>query len=218
MKRELLAALCLAAIPLAVNAQGCIGTPSRDGDYAVAANLGIASGAKSYGVEVSRNMLGPLTIGAAYAMTDFDNTSTNGNSFGGGVAWELTMPGASMCPTARIMYSRVHESTFGGEATVNQIVVPLGFGIGKSFPASPGLSLLLFGEPKFLYIRSSVDASAGGLGSFSASGSNNEVGADLGLRLTSATFYAGASMSFTTIDNSDPVFGLIVGAVVGGKR
>ena len=217
MKRVLFAALCLAAAPALVNAQACFGTPTTDGQWGIRGSLGLASSAKSYGAEVNFDLAGPLSIGGGYTMVDIENTSTNGNSFGGGVAFELSVPNISMCPTARVVYNRIHDESFGAQATVNQFVVPIGFGVGMVFPAGPGLNMVLFGEPQFLFIRSSVDASSG-LGSFSASDTDNQFGADLGLRFSSSSFFAGASVSLTTIEDSDPVFGFTLGVLVGKKR
>jgi hypothetical protein len=217
MKRVLIAAVCLAAVPALANAQACFGTPTRDGQWGIRGSLGLASGAKAYGAEVNADLAGPLSIGAGYTMIDLDDTSTNGNSFGGGVAFELAVPNVSMCPTARVVYNRVHEEGFGAEATVNQVIVPIGFGIGKVFPAGSNFNVVLFGEPQFLYIRSSVDASSG-LGSISGSETDNQFGADLGVRLSGASFFAGASVSLTTIEDSDPVFEFTLGVLVGKKR
>ena len=193
------------------------GHQPTDGQWGIRGSLGLAAGAKSYGAEVNVDLVGPLSIGAGYTMVDLDNTSTNGNSFGGGVAFELAVPNISMCPTARVVYNRVHEEAFGAQVTVNQVVVPIGFGVGMVFPAGSSFNVVLFGEPQFLYIRSSVDASSG-LGSISGSETDNQFGADLGIRLSGSAFFAGASVSLSTIEDSDPVFGFTLGVLVGKKR
>src|SRR5262245_4753874 len=107
MRRVLTAAVCSAVLlgPKVVQAQACFGVPSMDGQYAISGGLGLTEGSKSYGVNVTANMRGPLTVGAGYSMLDIDNVATNGNSFGAGAAVELkNMSSLSLCPTVRMSY------------------------------------------------------------------------------------------------------------------
>ena len=217
MTHGFIAVVLLAVTPLAVWGQACLGSPTADGQYAAAGSIGLTDGAESYGAEVTANLVGPLSLGAGYSLIDIDAVETKGNSFGAGAAAELTFPAASLCPTARIIYSRFHEEVFGIVGTVTQIVVPVGFGVGKTLAAGPRSYVTLFGQPQFLWIRTEGDLSLGG-GTLSESETDNEFGVDLGMRFSNASFYAGAAVRLTTIEDSNPVYTMLLGVLVGRKR
>lgn len=219
MLREICAGLAAAIFigtPSVVHAQACLGVPSMDGQVALEGSVTFTEGAQGYGGGVYANFRGPISLFGAYELTNFDDIEQNANSFGAGVAFELSVPSISICPGAGVNYTRIHEEEAGEEATVSQIVVPIGVGIGKRITAGDNFFVTLYGQPQFLYIRTSLDIDSS-IGSGSASESENEFGMVLGIRFGTAGVYAGGGVGLTTIEDSDPVFTVNVGVMLGKR-
>lgn len=217
LKRALLTVAAFAATWVGGAAgQACLGVPTTDGQFSLSGGIGFSEGAKSYGGAFSADLVGPVSIGLGYELIDIDDISTNGNAFSGRIGFELAIPGVSMCPFGGASYARLHEEEFGVEATLSQVGIPIGMGIGKTFDAGSNLLVTLFGAPQFLYINASLDASGPG-GSLDISESNSEFALDMGVRFGTTAFFAGAGVGITTIEDSDPVFGITVGVLLGRR-
>ena len=219
MKRNLavLAAALAVLCPGLLSAQACLGVPTADRQTALQGGVGFTQGMKSYGAGVSANLQGPLSVYANYNLLKPDNIDTSGNEFGAGVGYELAASGVSLCPAVGASYARFHEEFGFEEGTVTSIVVPLGLGIGKLLPAGANSYVTVFGAPQFLYLKTEVSYD-GGLGSFEVSDTRNEFGGTVGLRYGTAGFYLGGAVSMNTIENSDPIFSVGLGFIVGGNR
>jgi hypothetical protein len=218
MKGVVLAAVvCLGAVPQIAQAQACFGVPSADRQTAIAGVLGFTEGSKSYGANLNANLAGPLSVGAGYSLVDIDDVSTRGHSFGAGAGYELKVPNFSVCPTVRVNYSRAHEEDAGLEATVSELVVPIGVGIGKQFAAGTSSFITLFGEPQFLYIKDKFEVENDNLG-LSFDEDDTAFGANLGITFGTSSYYVGGSVQLTSIEDSDPVFNISVGVLLGGKK
>lgn len=208
--------LFVAALPVCARAQACLGIPSADRQFAIQGAVGITDGSTSYGVGVNADLAGPLSIFAGYDLVTLDDVDENANSFGGGLAWELSVPGLSICPVSGISYTRWSDRQSGVEVTVSATVIPLGVGIGRSFPAGQNLHVTLYGVPQFQHIRGSIEGSQGDI-SIGVSDSTNEFGADLGIKFGGTRFFAGGAVGLTTAEGSDPVFTLSIGTLVGSS-
>jgi hypothetical protein len=216
MRQAFMVALAATVSPVGLAAQACLGVPTTNGRFALEGSFSSTADIKSYGADLTADLSGPVSVFGGYALVKIDDVETSGNSFGGGLAFELSMPSVSICPGAGVNYLRFHEEEAGEEVTITQTVVPIGLGIGRQVTAGPELFLTLFAMPQFLYVRSEIDIS-GSLGSGSFSDSTNEFGVDLGVRLGSSSFYGGGSVGLTTIEDSDPTFSLALGLILGGS-
>ena len=210
-------ALLFTAVTTEAAAQACIGVPVRDGQIAIEGQLGIADGLKTYGVAATANLAGPLTVQGGYTLLDLDDVDENANGFHANLAYEVPVKSLSACPVVGVSYAKWSQSFLGVDLDVSETVIPIGFGIGKTIPAGTSLGLTLYAIPQFLHIRGKIEASDD-TGSESAEENSNEFGSVFGFRLGSSAVYAGASVMFTTIEDSDPTFGVAIGLALGGRR
>jgi hypothetical protein len=205
--------LGMLATPVLAYGQACMGTPISGGQYGIEGGLGVGEGFKTYSGGVAANVHGPLAFAGGVAVTKPDAGGENITSFGGSGGYELVQSSRlSACPVVGLNYSTLSADFEGTEVDVNQIVVPVGLGLGTSLPAG-SMDVTLFAVPQFLWFRTSVSANGQ-----SESDSQNEFGLNTGLRIGVSSFYAGAGMSLTSVEDSDPVFNFGIGLVLGGRR
>lgn len=217
--RTMLAALALSAVPsVQLMAQTCFGYPTMDGQYALAGVASFADGSNGYGAALNANVSGPLSLEAGYQYIDIDEVDTNGNSFFGRGAWELPVASVSLCPFAGVGYSDASEDFGEVEASVSLLTVPVGIGVGKRFAASPSLFVDLFAQPQFVWMRADFELEGNGGGEIGVDESETEFGVSIGANLGTSRFYVGGGVNFTTVEDSDAVFDLRVGIVLGGSR
>lgn len=207
-------ATALALFPSVLLAQACIGVPAGNGQVALSGGAGFTEGVKSYGAEAAFNLVGPVSLEAGYSLVTFDDIDNNGNTVSGSGAFELPVPGLSVCPAAGVSHMRWSERFELAEVTLTSTIIPVGMGVGRELPAGPNLFVTLFAVPQFLHVRGTISGSEGGA-SVSVSDSTNEFGTALGMRLGSDEFYVGAGVNLTTIEGSDPTFGVTMGLVLG---
>jgi hypothetical protein len=199
------------ATPVIAYAQACMGAPISGGQYAIEGGMGVGEGFKTYGGGVAANVAGPLAFAGGVTVTKPDAGGDNLTTFGAQGGYELVQSSRlSACPVVGANYWARTVDFGAGEVDVNQLVVPVGLGLGTSLPAG-SMDVTLFAVPQYLWIRTSV-----GSGEDSVS-SDNEFGVNTGLRLGVSSFYAGAGMSLTSVENSDPVFNFGIGLVLGGR-
>jgi hypothetical protein len=203
-------------LPSVVAAQACLGIPVGEGAYTIGALGSFTEGRKSFGPNVQVNIEGPLAVSAGYRMTIYDDVDPNGHGVSGMIAYDLALEGLSMCPVVGLSYDRISESEDDITGRVSSTVIPIGLGIGKTFSsATESLAVTLSATPQFLYVRTSVGI-FGDEGSITVSDSSTEFGASLNAVVGTGTFYFGAGVLLTSIEESDPVFGIGVGAFLGG--
>jgi hypothetical protein len=211
-KSFLVAGFMTLVIPALAVAQVCVGVPTRDGDLAFSGTFGITDGAKIYGIGANADVTGPLSLEVGYSLITYDDLADNANSFHAGIGLELPGLNFSACPFAGLQYSILDTQWFGIDVGVRQTVGVVGFGIGKSFAIAPEAQLGLYTVPQFLYLRARITATDG-VFSESETNSETEFGASLGFRLASRSFFGGAAVSFSTIEDSDPVFTVTLGII-----
>lgn len=195
-------------------AQACTGVPTRDRQFALMGNLSLTEGANGYGGAVSANLPGPWSVAGGYTLMSYDGPGPNGNGVDANAAYEVKLsklPRMSVCPTAGVNYGWVSEA---GEK-VSTMIIPIGVGFGKNVMDGSKFDMMLYGVPHFMHVRAHVESEALGI---DATASDNEFGGTFGVRFASAAFFGGASVHMNTIEQSDPVFGLTLGWVIGGRR
>lgn len=215
MKAFRLAMLSLGmlATPVVAYAQACMGTPISGGQYGIEGGLGVGEGFKTYSGGVAANVMGPLAFAGGVAVTKPDAGGENVTSLSASGGYEILQGSRlSVCPTTGLNWSTASVDFDGTEVDINQIVVPVGLGLGTSLPAG-SMDVTLFAVPQFLWFRTSIGADGE-----SVSDSQNEFGLNTGLRVGVSSFYAGAGMSLTSVEDSDPVFNFGIGLVLGGRR
>ena len=196
------------------HAQSCTGVPTRDRQIAIMGDLLLTDGASGYGVAASKNFRGPWSVRGGYTLTSHDGSGANGNGVDVNAAYELKLrqlPRMSVCPMAGFGYSWMSEA---GQ-NVSSSVIPVGIGFGRNVVDGPKFDVMAYGVPQFTHVRSRVEVPAFGI---DATSSDNAFGGTVGARVSSAAFFGGASVSFSSLEGSDPVFGVTVGWMIGGAR
>jgi len=215
-------AAALTAAP--VSAQVCTGFPTVDGQKAITANVGFPDGGKTYTLAGSVDLIGPFSINGGLGLSTIDGIDDKMYHAGANVAYELKGLGFSACPVVGLSYSRfkVEEEindggeTIVGEATTSSFDVPLGFGIGQTFAAGSSAQFGLFAVPQVVISRTSAEFSAGGA-SFDASDTETYFGADIGALFQTGAFFAGGSVFVSSLEDSDPVFSVNLGMLIGRR-
>ena len=195
-------------------AQACTGVPTRDRQIALMGDLSMTEGATGYGVAASKNFMGPLSVEAGYTMMSYEGPGSNGNGVDANAAYELKLkkfPRMSVCPTAGISYGWVSDAG----AKSSAMIIPVGIGLGRNVIDGAKFDMMVFGVPQFMHVRNHVESDALAI---DATTSANEFGGILGARFASAKLFGGASVSFTTMEQSDPVIGVTLGWMIGGRR
>lgn len=195
-------------------AQACVGVPAPQGSVAISGDFGVTDGAKGYGAGVTANLHGPVSLQAGYMLTSFDNVSDNMNTFGVGVGAELPNLAFSACPWAGVEYGMWSSHFSGVDIDVTRTIVPIGFGVATTLEIAPDAGLSLYAVPQFLYFHTRISASDG-FENLSEADSTTEFGTRLGFVLGTGAVYGGASVAFITIDDSDPIFGISLGVILG---
>jgi hypothetical protein len=195
-------------------AQSCTGVPTMDRQIAVLGDLSLTEGVTGYGAGVSANLMGPWSVSGGYTLMSYEGTGPNGNGIDAKAAYELKLsklPNFSVCPTAGVEYGWLSEA---GEK-VATTVIPVGVGFGKNVVDGSSFDMMVFGVPQFMHVRTHMESETLGI---DATSSDNAFGGTLGGRFISNRIFGGASVSFNTLDGSDPVWGLTVGYIFGGNR
>jgi hypothetical protein len=209
-------ALLLTAVADAVG-QACIGVPSGDGQFALQAGVGLTSGATSYGADFAANVRGPFAVGARYALTNLDDAEPNGSTFGGRVAVEIPGAGVSLCPEFGIVYSRASGLSTniypGPYTTIATVSWSLEVGGGKTLSVTPALFATPFAAAGLVFLHSEAQAKSGGFTSSKYKDDASAFSAVLGLLIGTRRVHAGANVSFTTLEDSDPLVTLGAGFV-----
>jgi hypothetical protein len=226
MRYTFLGVLIVAATGAASSlaAQECIGLPLGSAQSALAGNLSFADNTTTIGGQFSHNAAGTLSLGGGAGIVMADGE--NGLAANGVIAIDFPVTGLkSSCLVSGIRYTTFSFSSgfigFPGaefDAKLTGLVVPIGFGIGTSMPASPSTSLLLHGVPELLLARTSTEIETP-VGSQSDSNTELAFGLILGGTLVSQRLFGGLAVEITTLDgDSDVVFTINVGTVLGRRR
>lgn len=204
--------LGLLATPVVAYGQACLGTPVAGGQYGIEGGMGVGEGFKTYSGGLNANLHGPLSFSGGVGITKPDAGGDNMTTLGVSGGYELLQSSRlSACPAVGVNYSMMSTEVLGTELDINQLVVPVGLGLGTTLPAG-SMNVTLFAMPQFLWFRTSVSSDGE-----SASDTQNEFGLNTGLRIGLSSFYAGAGMSMNSIDESEPVFNFGLGFVLGGR-
>lgn len=197
---SMVAAAALIALPAQLSAQSCMGSHALHGQGQFGAGVSFTDGAVGYGLSAGTFTRGPLFINGGYTRTDYDDIDLSGNEVGAMIGAELDVSNqVSLCPAARFGYNWFGEVPEG--ADLDGITLAAGMGAGRTF----GDDLLFTPHGSIAVAHQRLSASVFGE-SITESETFGQFAA--GLNVGSDRFFAGPSISFSTLDGSDPVFGV----------
>ena len=194
--------------------QACLGVPTRDAGFSVAAEMALPNNAQQYAAVLNADLIGPLSFELNAGLLDIDDVEDHGATMGGRIGYTLgVVPALSVCPIAGAQYSTIstEQNLIEGPLSVDAttLVLAAGAGIGTTFGGGPAVTV--FAQPQYLYIRNTFDDAIRP----EESSNRSELGIDTGARLSIGRLLLGGGMTWTTIDEADPVFSLTVGIMFG---
>lgn len=208
MRRRILAlpvAFALVAIPGALAAQACVGSPIGESFNGVQAHIGFPQDAMSYGASVRHNMDGPLSMSAGYSLSSYENVDPKEHGLAADVSYELSsleLP-FSACPTVGLGYNRMSDDAL----TLSALSVPVGIAIGRAFELSQGGSVIPHVIPQWVWTRFTLDPATGD----AISDSDSVLGALFGVTFATHRFYLTGGLSWIDEDGQDPIFSISAG-------
>jgi hypothetical protein len=206
MRTMLLAGLALFAGAGDLVAQACWGSPAAMGQAAIEVGVSVTDGATGYGGGLDVNLEGPISIGAWGAITDFDDMNDNMTGFGGRLGIELPVKNVSVCPTLGGSYSMISTNEFGFDVDYSYVSLPLMMKVGHAFTTEDGLVVIPSAGAGYIHVRGKAEA-----GGETAKKTFNEFGSHINLALGWQQFFVSGGVSFSTFEESDPVFRLGLG-------
>lgn len=182
--------------PAALQAQACQGSPVDRGSAIGVASVSFTEDVTSFGPTIGGNFEGPIFASVGYAYSDFDGTSENGNTIGGMVGAELlTEAGASFCLDAGAAHTWVTGFDIDGQSYRGDVSVGYSAGDGEVYVTPHG-------SVGVTHVTANV-------GAFQGSDTAARIAG--GVSVGSRTVFLGGSVSYSTFDDADPVFGLGLG-------
>lgn len=181
-----------------LSAQACLGYPTPAGQFSINPAITFAENATAFGGTFNANLPTELGFEAGFGVTSVDGADDNGIGFSGRVGYELDTPQLSACPFAGLGYSTVDD--------LSALSIPIGFGAGTTLPAGD-YQFTLSGAPQLMFVRTSVDNGD--------SETDTDFGLALGATLGTDRYYGGFTLTLSTADGNDTVFGISMGFILG---
>lgn len=189
--------------------QACFGNAAANGQAFVQGGADFTEGAWGVGGSVGGNLQGPVSLSAGFSHLMFDNSDAAMSSVGASAGVELEGLDLSVCPAASLNYQWLSSEGELAGLDVDGVVFGGGLALGKALPAGDALSLTPHASATVMHTRAS--ASFGGI-----SGTDSETFGSFsgGVLIGGSSVYFGPSVSITTLEGSDPVFGAALGLVL----
>ena len=188
------------------SAQAYFGVPIGDAGFAVRAEVGLPEDSKTYDIVLDANLLGPISFQLFGGLWDIDEVDDNGGRFGGRLGYELPVSGFSVGPFAGAEYTTISTGEGADEVSSSLLTIPVGIGIGAMLPLGPTADVALYAQPAYYYMSMNMEVAG-----VEFDDSQSEFGAEAGARLGFSRFLVGASVEFTTVEDSDAVFSVTAG-------
>lgn len=191
-------------------AQVCIGNPTLPGQFSVEGGVSFSDGTTGYGAGVTANLDGPFSIGGSVGIIDVDNVDTNIKTVAVDGAYALNTEGFGACPVAGVQYSSWSDTFEGFDMDLSSLSFPLGMGVGVELGNDGPATLIPSASAGLFYQRLRFSISDG-FERFTETDTETEFFFSGGATLVLSQFFVRASVLATTIDDSDAVFGILLG-------
>jgi hypothetical protein len=192
-------------------AQTCIGKPFGAGSISIGGGAAFSDGSKGFAIGVNGYDRSRVLWGASIGLTDFDDIDKNATDIGASLGFVAASSNQfTVCPVVTGGYSWWADSDVGVDVDISALYGSAGIGLGVDVPLESGPVLGLFAWPALIFQRTSLEASGPG-GTFEESETDNAFGATLGIGLGFSRAYLTGLGSFSSVEDSDPGFGIMLG-------
>lgn len=193
---HVIALAALLAVPYALEAQACQGSPAPRGSAIVSAEVAFPEGATTYTGRIGGYFEAPIFASVSYGYSDLDDSDESLRTAALGIGGELlTRGGVSLCAAGGFAHSWVPDLDVDGQTWTADASV------GRSFPAG---ELLVTPHGAVGVVRQTASA-----GPFDASDTAASFAG--GVTVGSRKVFVGGSVTYATFDEADPVFGAGIG-------
>lgn len=209
------AVLMTLLVPLAAQAQVCVGNPALGSNSRGNVGLGVSffDGGKGYN---AGGVFGGRVFGAAnFSYVDFDDTDLSFKEISGSVAYEASPSGSelSICPALGAGYG------FGLEVAgidVTSVTITPAVSMGLGAVVSPTVTVAPFAQAGLVYTR--VTADAGPFGDTTETDTSGALVLGVGFIFNSRLSLGPAVYIPVAADGGDTEFSLSLVVAVGGNR
>lgn len=198
--------------------QACLGVPTLDGHTAVSLDLGLSQPRNSYGISISANLRGPLSLAGGWALIKARDIAPNGDEMGATLALELPGAWASVCPSVGVGHTRFQRFQNQALVTTSRTLIPVGLYVGRTVPMGENRSLTGYVSPQVVFARTKLAYESGDFVGTDEGPAikDTEFGLEAGVKLSVRRFFGGAGLRLTTLDDTDPTLAVALGILVGG--
>jgi hypothetical protein len=198
--------------PPTLPVQACSGRGTIGGQGFIEAGVGFGNDARLYSMGGGYDSQGPVTVSFAASFADADGDAPNAYAGGGGLLIQVTETPVNVCPIFTVSYSRLEEieelEDLGLDLDLDLWTASAGVAFGVAVPAGDsGVFVMPFAAPALLALHGRASAEFEGV-TDEESDTEVEFGATGGLFFGGSRLYGGITVTATTIEDSDPTFGL----------
>jgi hypothetical protein len=208
----LAAATSLVLLPGLAQAQACLGSPARAGQFTLGGQAEFSDGANVYGFDSQANLPGRGSMGARLGTIDLDGANDNLTTAGVNLAVDLGLSGLSFCPFVAPGYDS-WSGTFGGvDVDYSRVTLPVGLGVGAPMGTGGAVTLIPSARAGLFHTRHRGSEGVPG-GTFSRTDSTTDPFIDVGTTLFMGRVYARGGFFRIFQDDAENVLRLGVGVV-----
>lgn len=196
-------------------AQTCLGSPMRQGSIALGGSAAFTDGSKSYAVGADGFSASRLAWSASVGLTDIEDVDKNATGLSASLGYVVPSSNVfSVCPFASGGYDWWSQSYFDAEAKFSVLSGGIGMGLGLDVPLEAGPTLGLFARPTLVFSRASIEITGTGFIDGDDTENDTSFGSTFGAGLNFGRAFLTGFVGISSVEESDPVFGLRLGFLV----
>jgi hypothetical protein len=203
--------LSLLAVAAGAEAQTCAGRPLQAASVYISGGAVSSGGSRGFGIGAGGSHGSRTLWEASFGLTDLVNYDETANDVVASLGYVLVSGHPfTVCPGIAGGYSWWSGSEVGYTEDASTLHASIGVGLGADVPLAAGARAGLFARPALIYQRTSVRVAGDDL-EFRNEAAEKPFGATAGIGLGFRRTYVTVFGSGSTIDDSDPRFGVLIG-------
>jgi hypothetical protein len=208
------ALLSLLVMPAVAEAQMCAGRPLPAASISIGGGAAFSGGSRGFGIAADGYHGSRLLWRVGVGLTDLVNYDETGKDFAGSLGYVVVSGRAfTLCPVVGGGYSWWGGSEVGYTEDASTFHGSIEIGLGVAVPLGTGAHAGLFVRPALLYQRTAVGVAGGDI-DFRNTATETPFGATVGVGIGFRRTYATGFGSASTIDDSDPRVGVLIGVSI----